>query len=58
MFEEFIRPVGTSLNTCVEPLAVLAIVTTPAAPVPVVVSVMFAHSTSCTLPPVAESVTV
>lgn len=40
------------------PPHVLAIVTTPLAPVPVVVRVMFAPSTSWTLPPVADSVTV
>ncbi len=40
------------------PPAVAAIVTTQAAPVPVVVSVMFAPSTNCTEPPLAERVTV
>lgn len=38
--------------------AVLAIVTMPSAPVPVVVSVILLPSTSFTLPPEAESVTV
>lgn len=37
---------------------VLAIVTMPSALVPVVVSVIPVHSTNCTLPPVAERVTV
>ena len=37
---------------------VLAIVTIPSAPVPVVVRVIFAPSTSLILPPVAESVAV
>lgn len=45
-------------TTSHEPLAVLAIVTTPSAPVPVVVSVILLPSTSFTLPPEAESVTV
>lgn len=40
------------------PLAVLAIVTTHSDQVPVVVSVMLAPSTSCTLHPVAERVIV
>lgn len=40
------------------PPAVLAIVTIPSAPVPVVVRVIFAPSTSLILPPVAESVAV
>ena len=50
--------VRLTLVTLPLPLAVLAIVTTPAPPVPVVVSVMLLPSTSCTDPPVADSVTV
>ena len=45
-------------TTSPEPLAVLAIVTIPSAPVPVVVRVILLHSTSLILPPVADRVAV
>ena len=46
------------LSQSVTPPVAAAIVTTPSAPVPVVVSVILLHSTSFILPPLVESVAV
>lgn len=50
--------VMSHLSQSVTPTAVLAIVTTPSALVPVVVSVILLHSAIFRLPPLAESVAV